>query len=96
MTAGSQAFYEAIHDNDDKGFRKKKFDTYWKGLADRRGEVMPKYVIARERRKALKRAYDEARRFEQALLREMLLADDSDSGVDESIITNKIPKKDLH
>ena len=56
---------------------------------------MPKYIIARERRKSLKRSYDEARRMEQALLREMMLAEDSDSEVDQSIITNKIPKKDL-
>ena len=56
---------------------------------------MPKYIIARERRKGLKRSYDEARRMEQSLLREMMLAEDSDSEVDQSIITNRIPKKDL-
>ena len=56
---------------------------------------MYKYVVARERRKAIKRTYDDAKRYEQALLTEMMLNGDSDSEVDVSIITNKMLKKDV-
>ena len=56
---------------------------------------MNKYVVARERRKAIKRTYDDAKRYEQALLTEMMLNGDSDSEVDVSIITNKMLKKDV-
>ena len=64
LAAGSQAFYEAVHDNSDREYRKEKFKGYWGRLADRKSEIMPRYIIARERRKGLKRAYDEARRNE--------------------------------
>ena len=64
LAAGTQAFYEAVHDNSDREYRKEKFKSYWGKLADRKAEIMPRYIIARERRKGMKRAYDEARRNE--------------------------------
>ena len=92
LEPGSQQHLDVINQDEEQIDFEGMFSTYTKKMYKRNKNIIDRFLVAKESLKLRKRQYQEALITAKSLRNQVFENEDSDSGVDDSILGNKVPK----